>query len=394
MAGPIPPGALLRQIPAAAIGAERHLWGFRGLHGGLTLALLASVMRRGAPGPARLRSATARFHRPLSEPFGIETAVLRSGGVTTLSARAGGDSVVHADASAIFGVERPGACMPLAPPAPPAPPPADCEQFRIPPEFVPISAFMEIRPVGPNRPYAGCAAPELTAWIRLAEDDEPPDSYRLIMLMDALAPSYAAVLTELQLIPTVELTVRLARSAQRASSPWILLHARTRWTETDGWLEEQIDAWDPDGVHLASAHQLRVVRTPASLAGGGQAERVALGVGEHDPGVAAWLEVGPGRSQRDHLLGRALEVGDREVQVGVLGRVGPAGGLVPLHPLEAELDRAVAEDDVGLIGVGDVQAGQLAVEPGERGRIGAVDDDHGERRVSRHGDDSSMWGGY
>ena len=260
MAEPITPGALLRRIPSGTIDAERHLWGFGGLHGGLTLALLTSVMRRDAPGPARLPSATIRFHLPLSEPFGIETEVLRQGKVTTLAARAGSDGVVHADASAIFGADRQAASLGFAPPAPPAPPPSDCERFRIPPEFVPISSFMEIRPVGPNRPYAGCAEPELTAWIRLAEDDEPPDAYRLITLMDALAPSYAAVLTELQLIPTVELTVRPGQGAAEASSPWTLLHARTRWIEADGWLEEQIDAWDPAGAHLASAHQLRLVR--------------------------------------------------------------------------------------------------------------------------------------
>jgi hypothetical protein len=117
---------------------------------------------------------------------------------------------------------------------------------------------MEIRPVGHNRPYAGCPEPELTAWIRLTEDDEPPDAYRLLLLMDALAPSYAAVLTDLQLIPTVELTVRPGQGLQHASSPWILLQARTRWANPDGWMDEQIDAWDPDGIHLGSAHQLRI----------------------------------------------------------------------------------------------------------------------------------------
>ena len=263
-AGPVSPGALLRQVPPATISPDHELWGFGGLHGGLALALLASAMRRDAPGGSRLRSATARFHRPLSGPFRIETEVLRSGKVTTLAARADTDGVPHADASAIFGVDRPDCCPPLAPAAPPAPSPADCEEFRIPPEFVPIASFLEIRPVGPNRPYAGGAEPELTAWMRLAEDDEPPDAYRLITLMDALAPSYAAVLTELQLIPTVELTVRLGQGVPQAASPWILLNARTTWAGADGWLEEHIDAWNPGGGYLGSAHQLRVVRPSPS----------------------------------------------------------------------------------------------------------------------------------
>jgi hypothetical protein len=99
----------------------------------------------------------------------------------------------------------------------------------------------------------------LTAWLRLTEDDQPPDVFRLIMLMDALAPSYAAVLTTPQAIPTVELTVRYAGGLQGASSPWILLRASTTWVSADGWLNEHLDAWDPAGTHLASADQLRTI---------------------------------------------------------------------------------------------------------------------------------------
>jgi Thioesterase-like superfamily len=262
-APPVTPGALLRQLPAGPIDAERHLWGFGGLHGGLTVALLTAAMRRGAPDGARLRSASARLYRPLGGAFGLETALLRPGRVTRLAAQASAHGRVHADASAIFAAEESAACPPITPLPVPAPPPSDCELFVIPPEFVPISAFMEIRAVGQNRPYAGCSAPELTAWIRLTEDEEPPDACRLILLMDALAPSYAAVLTDLRPIPTVELTVRPGHGLQRASSPWLLLHARTRCANAAGWVEELIDAWDPDGVHLGSASQLRVVRGSA-----------------------------------------------------------------------------------------------------------------------------------
>ena len=41
----------------------------------------------------------------------------------------------------------------------------------------------------------GGPTPELVAWIRLVADDEPPDELRMITLIDALAPSYAAVMT-------------------------------------------------------------------------------------------------------------------------------------------------------------------------------------------------------
>jgi hypothetical protein len=78
--------------------------------------------------------------------------------------------------------------------------------------------------------------------------------------MDALAPSYAAILSALAPIPTVELTVRPSENLPRASSPWVLLQARTRAASADGWIDEEIQAWGPDGAHLGSAQQLRLIR--------------------------------------------------------------------------------------------------------------------------------------
>ncbi|WP_235989458.1 thioesterase family protein [Streptomyces ureilyticus] len=263
---PDSPGRLLARGLDGPVEAAPHLWGFGGLHGGLTLALLTSAMRRSVPADAELRTVTARFHRSLTGRFDVEAAVLRPGTVTTLTARAvQADSGPgpEADATATFAPRRPARTAPVSPAPPVAPPPQDCELFTIPPEFVPISTFMEIRPVGPNRPYSGCAEPELTAWIRFTEDDLPPDTDRFLTLIDALAPSYAAVLTDLRLVPTLELTVRPTPGLAHASSPWILLRARTHRADAGGWVDEHIDAWDGAGTHLGSAYQLRLVRPSA-----------------------------------------------------------------------------------------------------------------------------------
>jgi hypothetical protein len=40
----------------------------------------------------------------------------------------------------------------------------------------------------------------------------------------------------------------------------VLLHARTRAASGDGWIDEEIHAWGPDGTHLGSAQQLRLIR--------------------------------------------------------------------------------------------------------------------------------------
>ncbi|RAY12320.1 thioesterase family protein [Actinomadura craniellae] len=222
---------------------------------------MVAAMSERAPG-ARLHSVTGRFHRPVGGAFAVEAAVARTGRtITGLSAQATTEKGVHAEATAIYGTAPSGGWPVFAPEPPAAPPPEECELFAIPPEFVPISVYMQIRPVGPNRPYAGGKEPELTAWIRLVEDDRPPDLLRFILLMDALAPAYAAVLSDLVLVPTVEFTVRPGDALATAASPWVLLRARTRAAGPDGWNEEEIDAWGPDGAHLGSARQLRVARS-------------------------------------------------------------------------------------------------------------------------------------
>lgn len=260
-ASTISPGALLRQPLDGPLEAVAHLGGFGGFHGGLVLGLLTSAMQAAA-GDLPLRGATARYHRRLDGGFRIGVDTVRAGRtVRTLAAAATGPKGVHVDATGVFGPPDAGSWPVFTPAAPEAPPPEELDVFRLPPEFVPIAAFTEIRPVGPHRPYAGGAVPELTAWIRLVEDDRPPDVHRFAFLADALAPSYAAVLSTPALVPTVELAVRPGPGLADATSPWVLLRARTRSADAGGWTDEQIDMWGPDGTHLGSAHQLRVVRT-------------------------------------------------------------------------------------------------------------------------------------
>jgi hypothetical protein len=255
----IPPGQWLEQPAEGLIQAPRHLWGFGGLHGGLTLAVLTKAVQRDDSEPAVVRSVTGRFHRPITDPFTIKISWARKGRGAADAVLDDSDQSPAASSSTVSGPRRAPSLLPIAAQPPSAPPPTDGERFVVPPEFVPISVFMDIRPVGTHRPYAGGTHPELTAWLRLTEDDRPPDLYRLLLLMDALAPSYAAILTGPQLIPTVEFTVRPTDGLGRATSPWILVHAETNWASADGWVHERLDAWDPDGVHLGSADQLRTL---------------------------------------------------------------------------------------------------------------------------------------
>jgi Thioesterase-like superfamily len=260
--GPIPPGRWLEQQENATLTAPAHLWGFGALHGGVTLAALTRAMQRADGEQGAVRSLTGRLHRPITGPVMITVSRTRPGRVTAEACDQSTDSIL-ASASLVASPARTSALTTVGPDFPPAPPIEECELFVVPAGFVPISAYMQIRPVGPNRPYAGCEHPELTAWVRLSEDDRPPDLHRIIVLLDALAPSYAAILTTLQPIPTVELTVRPAPQLECATSPWILLRAVTISATADGWLHEHLDAWSPDGTYLASGDQLRTIVSPA-----------------------------------------------------------------------------------------------------------------------------------
>jgi acyl-coenzyme A thioesterase PaaI-like protein len=252
------PGAVLADHPVGRLHADRGLWGFGGLHGGLVLARLAQAMGAAAP-TGLLRSATARFHRPVRDEWSIETSVTRIGRTaTTAVARAVTDRGTNVDASAVFTTPGGARWETVSPAMPAAAPPESLDVFTIPPEIVPFASHVEIRPATDALPYSGAPEPELVAWIRFVEDDRPPDLPRLITLLDALAPSYLATVTDLTLAPTVELTVTPADGLGTASSPWVLLRATTRSASSSGWIDEVIDAWGPDGHHLGSAHQLRV----------------------------------------------------------------------------------------------------------------------------------------
>jgi hypothetical protein len=255
------PIAAILDGPGAAtrfqIGAK--LWGFGGVHGGLALGLLTAAMRHRAPGRV-LRYVSAQFKRPLRDAFEIELSDHEVGKtVSWLSARAQSNGFAVVTASAVFAEPGRLDAAQVSPPMPPAPPPADCPVFTVPPEFVPFARRTEIRPVGTARPFIGAAEPELMAWLRLVDDEVPPDDVRLMVLIDSLPPSYAAVLHAPVPIPTVTCSVAPGAALAAAASPWILLRARTGAASRDGWLVEQIDAWGPDGQHLGAAEQLRVV---------------------------------------------------------------------------------------------------------------------------------------
>jgi acyl-CoA thioesterase len=247
-------------LDAATVGhipAAPELWGHGGLHGGLTLAALTAAA--GTTEGHRLRAVTGQFLRPLQDASSLEADELRRGRtVRSVAVRATTDGSVRATAVVTSGrAASPTTTTPLSAPAPIVPPPSECDVLAFPDENASIVDHIEIRPATGGLPFSGSNTAELTAWVSLTDHDRPPDDLRLIVLADAIAASYTAMLSFLALTPTVELSV--SPTGHAAVSPWVLVQTRATAVTEDGWIDERIELWDGTGTHLASARQVRVL---------------------------------------------------------------------------------------------------------------------------------------
>ncbi len=236
---------------------SQNLWGYGGLHGGLTLALLAQAMQQQLP-TKRIVQISANIPKNVRGPFEIVVEVEHTGRTAThMKARAVIGDQFLAGASAVFAdISSQVSGAVVAPNMPAVPAALQCAPFK-PPN--PVSKRTELRPVGDRRPFQGGNIPELTAWLRVRGDDTPVEFFRLAFLMDALAPSYSAILDKPVMIPTVTITMYPSFFRAAASSPWVLLKAVTKVCAEGGWIEEHIDAWGEDGMFLGSASQRRLV---------------------------------------------------------------------------------------------------------------------------------------
>lgn len=247
---------MLFAAPPAVIEVPSFAWGHGGLHGGLALSLVASSVLRDVPDHS-LRSITGHFHRPIRETFAIESRVIRSGrSAGAVQATVPSAAGTCLTATAIFGSDQAGAAPIYAPDMPDVPGPDSLPSLEGLAEQVPVLGQVDIRPVGPIRLYAGAADPTMTAWMRVIGGDAPVDPCSVIFFLDALPPSYTAVLSQPRPVPTLEFSAHVTSNV--TASRWVLVRSRTVRASAGGWVTESIDAWDPDGAHLASGQQLRL----------------------------------------------------------------------------------------------------------------------------------------
>ncbi|RNL78830.1 thioesterase family protein [Nocardioides marmorisolisilvae] len=249
---------LLDGPPLERLGACAHLRGFDGVHGGLTLALLARRMLADSPGH-ELVSLEGRFVRTMLRGARLDSAVVKRGRTAVWSTAVAQDADGPVVTAA--GLLRPrGSDLGdlRAPAVPCASHPEGLPELRLPPAFAAVLDQVEIRNAGSTRPFGGHETAELLAWVRIIGDDQPLDALRTVFMVDVLVPSLTATLTERAAVPSLELSVHLGRIPPVASS-WLLLHARTTRIAGDAWVTEDVDAWTREGVHVATARQLRLV---------------------------------------------------------------------------------------------------------------------------------------
>lgn len=238
-----------------------HFSGPYGLQGGLAAALLLRRMRAVVAPDREPVQLGVRFIRPLRGAVDVQTEPVKSGAlVSWLNATATTDGKVGVQAHAAFSTEQTSVTPVLAPVLPdPIAAWQDGPEVPVPPEFGPVAQLIEVRPAMYQAPYCGHDTPVLCAWLRLKDEVVSP-AERLVILADSLAPSYAAILTELKAIPTVEMSIQLSAAAFHTEFDWVVARSETTLADARGWVREIIDVWSEDGTHLATASQLRICR--------------------------------------------------------------------------------------------------------------------------------------
>lgn len=94
----------------------------------------------------------------------------------------------------------------------------------------------------------------MRGWFRL-RDDEPLDSVALLCAIDAFPPTAFNLRLPLGWTPTIELT---AHVRSRPAPGWLRCRFTTRFV-TQGFLEEDGEAWDATGRLVAQSRQLALV---------------------------------------------------------------------------------------------------------------------------------------
>ncbi len=236
---------------------------FENANGGYLMAMVARAMSESADNrlPASL---TAHFTRPgRPGPVAIDVETLKSGrNFSTVRANVSTDDRLILSALGSFSDggrdPRPSTFVDGA--APDLPAPSECVLMvpsatgPLPP---PLMGKVEER-LHPDDAAAlegdRTGVARVRGWIRL-KDEEPLDTFALLMAADAFPPAVFNTNIPLAWTPTLELTTHV-RGTEVGG--WLRCQFSTRFV-TGGYLEEDGEVWDADGSLLAQSRQLALV---------------------------------------------------------------------------------------------------------------------------------------
>ena len=240
-------------------------WGAETVNGGFQLALLTRAMDRITPFPDPI-VVSGFFLRPgLPGPAEVRTELIRAGRTTAFTQAslwaggtggAGGKETLRAtaafsDLAAAEGPEFAGGA------APELPPPDECvilEPARA--RGISIAERFDYRYTETPGWLRGDPSgnPSAEFYMRF-RDGREPDLLSLPLFVDAASPALMEV--GVQRVTTIELTVHLRA---RPAPGWLRCRSATRFL-TDGYHEEDFEAWDSTGTLVAQSRQLAIVLT-------------------------------------------------------------------------------------------------------------------------------------
>ncbi|MDP9165148.1 MAG: thioesterase family protein [Actinomycetota bacterium] len=138
--------------------------------------------------------------------------------------------------------------------------PGDGQPFTPHVDFVPVSQHLELRMLDDRRPASG-GEHELNAWVRVRPTSAQwTPLVQLCLLADSLPPSAFVLLREPVGLPTVELTVHLARTPPAAGA-WLRIRQRMTWLDDDVAVDDAI-MHDDRGRLIAVVRQTRRTVSP------------------------------------------------------------------------------------------------------------------------------------
>jgi acyl-CoA thioesterase len=257
--GPLGHG-LIAHLPEAMSNGPKVMEALKGgPNGGYLAAVAIKAARQGLTIAPPERTVSVRYvARPEFAPVILSPELLR-GGRTTAFTRVTAEQA-HAlmfTADVTFGSDAPASAEHRPErPFDPAPPETLAPLAPLPgvPHFTDL---VDYRWAGGGVPFSGGDEAVIRIWMRV-NDGEPLDAGRLAFLLDAIFPSFYAVLRAPAPAATVDLRYDFARAItpDLAQDGWALFEFRTRdWA--GGWAVEDGAAWSRSGALLAVARQLR-----------------------------------------------------------------------------------------------------------------------------------------